>query len=41
VGTAGFLVAAYNHIRLTNSSPGAIQQAEIDACPELVLLEHD
>ena len=29
-GTAGFLVAAYNHIRLTNSSPGAIQEAEID-----------
>lgn len=29
-GTAGFLVAAYNHIRLTNSSPQAIQEAEID-----------
>lgn len=29
-GTAGFLVAAYNHIRLTNSSPGAIQEVEID-----------
>jgi type I restriction enzyme M protein len=29
-GTAGFLVAAYNHIRLANSSPGAIQEAEID-----------
>jgi type I restriction enzyme M protein len=29
-GTAGFLVAAYNHIRLNNSSPGAIQEVEID-----------
>lgn len=29
-GTAGFLVAAYNHIRLTNSSPMAIQDVEID-----------
>ncbi len=29
-GTAGFLVAAYNHIRLANSSPGAIVEAEID-----------
>jgi type I restriction enzyme M protein len=29
-GTAGFLVAAYNHMRLANSSPGAIQQVEID-----------
>ncbi|QSA99343.1 class I SAM-dependent DNA methyltransferase [Methylococcus sp. EFPC2] len=29
-GTAGFLVAAYNHIRLANSSPAAIQEAEID-----------
>ena len=29
-GTAGFLVAAYNHVRLANSSPGAIQQVEID-----------
>lgn len=29
-GTAGFLVAAYNHIRLTNSAPGAIQEVEID-----------
>ncbi len=29
-GTAGFLVAAYNHIRLANSSPGAIQQVEFD-----------
>ncbi len=30
-GTAGFLVAAYNHIRLANSSPSAIQEVEIDA----------
>jgi len=29
-GTAGFLVAAYNHIRLVNSSPAAIQEVEID-----------
>lgn len=29
-GTAGFLVAAYNHIRLANSSPGGTQTAEID-----------
>jgi type I restriction enzyme M protein len=29
-GTAGFLVAAYNHIRLANSSPAGIQDAEID-----------
>lgn len=29
-GTAGFLVAAYNHIRLGNSSPGAIHEAELD-----------
>ena len=29
-GTAGFLVAAYNHIRLANSSPGAIQEVEND-----------
>jgi type I restriction enzyme M protein len=29
-GTAGFLVAAYNHIRLANSSPTAIQEVEID-----------
>jgi type I restriction enzyme M protein len=29
-GTAGFLVAAYNHIRLANSSPQAIQEVEID-----------
>jgi type I restriction enzyme M protein len=29
-GTAGFLVAAYNHIRLANSSPSGIQSVEID-----------
>ena len=29
-GTAGFLVAAYNHIRLANSSPNAIQTVELD-----------
>jgi type I restriction enzyme M protein len=29
-GTAGFLVAAYNHIRLNHSSPGAIQEVGID-----------
>lgn len=29
-GTAGFLVAAYNHIRLANSSPSAIQEVEMD-----------
>lgn len=29
-GTAGFLVAAYNHIRLTNSSPSAITTTELD-----------
>jgi type I restriction enzyme M protein len=29
-GTAGFLVAAYNHMRLANSSPGAIQRIEFD-----------
>jgi len=29
-GTAGFLVAAYNHIRLVNSSPNAIQEVELD-----------
>jgi len=29
-GTAGFLVAAYNHIRLANSSPNAIQEVEND-----------
>ncbi|MBU9171548.1 MULTISPECIES: class I SAM-dependent DNA methyltransferase [Burkholderia] len=30
VGTSGFLVAAYNHIRLANSSPAAIQRVELD-----------
>ena len=29
-GTAGFMVAAYNHIRLTHSSPDAIEEVEID-----------
>jgi type I restriction enzyme M protein len=29
-GTAGFLVAAYNHIRLAHSSPNAITEAELD-----------
>jgi len=29
-GTAGFLVAAYNHMRLANSSPAAIQEVELD-----------
>jgi type I restriction enzyme M protein len=29
-GTAGFLVAAYNHIRLANSSPEAVSEAEMD-----------
>src|SRR5262249_42551012 len=29
-GTAGFLVGAYNHIRLENSSFNAVQEAEID-----------
>ncbi|HEU0189257.1 MAG TPA: class I SAM-dependent DNA methyltransferase [Gallionella sp.] len=29
-GTAGFLVAAYNHIRLAHSSPGAIHEDELD-----------
>ena len=29
-GTAGFLVAAYNHIRLANSSPSAISEVEVD-----------
>ncbi|MFO1294728.1 MAG: N-6 DNA methylase [Rubrivivax sp.] len=33
-GTAGFLVAAYNHIRLANSSPGAIATAEVDGKPQ-------
>jgi len=29
-GTAGFLVAAYNHIRLANSSPAGITETELD-----------
>jgi type I restriction enzyme M protein len=29
-GTAGFLVAAYNHIRLRNSSPDVIEEVELD-----------
>ena len=29
-GTAGFLVAAYNHIRVANSSPSAIELVEMD-----------
>lgn len=29
-GTAGFLVTAYNHIRLANSSPNAITEVELD-----------
>jgi type I restriction enzyme M protein len=29
-GTAGFLVAAYNHIRLANSSPATIQEVDVD-----------
>lgn len=29
-GTAGFLVAAYNHIRLANSSPTGTQQVEME-----------
>ncbi len=29
-GTAGFLVAAYDHIRLKNSSPSAIEEVELD-----------
>ena len=29
-GTAGFLVGAYDHIRLANSSPDGIEEAEAD-----------
>lgn len=29
-GTAGFLAAAYNHIRLANSSPSGISETEVD-----------
>ena len=34
-GTAGFLVAAYNHIRLANSSANAIQTVEMDGKKQL------
>lgn len=34
VGTAGFLAAAYNHIRLTNSSDAAIETVEVDGRPQ-------
>jgi type I restriction enzyme M protein len=34
-GTGGFLVAAYNHMRLANSSPAAIQEAEVDGKKQL------
>jgi type I restriction enzyme M protein len=33
-GTAGFLVAAYNHIRLENSSEAAVEVAEVDGKPQ-------
>ena len=33
-GTAGFLVAAFNHIRLANSSPSAVSTAEVDGKPQ-------
>src|SRR5690606_27304125 len=33
-GTAGFLVAAYNHIRLANSSEAAIETVESDGKPQ-------
>jgi type I restriction enzyme M protein len=33
-GTAGFLVAAYNHMRLTHSSPEAIMVAEVEGKPQ-------
>ena len=32
-GTAGFLVAAYDHIRLANSSPSGIDEVELDGKP--------
>ena len=32
-GTAGFLVAAYDHMRLAHSSPAAIHQDEVDGKP--------
>lgn len=34
-GTAGFLVAAYNHMRLANSSPAAIAEVEVDGKRQL------
>jgi type I restriction enzyme M protein len=34
-GTGCFLVAAYNHMRLANSSPAAIQEAEVDGKKQL------
>lgn len=33
-GTAGFLVAAYNHIRLANSSPAGTTVTELDGKPQ-------
>lgn len=33
-GTAGFLVAAYNHIRLANSSPAGVIDVEVDGKPQ-------
>ena len=33
-GTAGFLVAAYNHMRLANSSPSAVITADVDGKPQ-------
>ena len=33
-GTAGFLVAAYNHIRLAHSSNAAIETVEVDGKPQ-------
>src|SRR3954451_22874771 len=32
-GTAGFLVAAYDHIRLANSSPRGVEEVEVDGKP--------
>jgi type I restriction enzyme M protein len=33
-GTAGFLVAAYNHARLANSSPAGIVEADVEGKPQ-------
>jgi len=33
-GTAGFLVAAYNHIRLANSSGDGLEEVELDGKPQ-------